>query len=51
MQFFNINILPKLNNLIKEKCLTELLETLEHLGYYGDESVTLLAYLQQEVEA
>ncbi|MUH00088.1 hypothetical protein F7734_50575 [Scytonema sp. UIC 10036] len=49
LNFYVDDILPKLGSLIKEKHLTETLEALECLGYYGDSSVALLIYLQQEV--
>ena len=44
--FYIIDILPQIGALIQQKRLTDLLERLEILGYSGDTSIALLAYLQ-----
>jgi len=51
MNFHYFDILSKIGALIKRKRLTDCLECLEALGYNGDSSITLLAYLQSEAEA
>ncbi|MBW4607130.1 MAG: hypothetical protein KME22_07875 [Hassallia sp. WJT32-NPBG1] len=50
MNFQYFDILPKIGALIKRKRLTDLLECLEKLGYSGDHSIALLAYLQSTGE-
>lgn len=42
------DILPKLDGLIKQKRLTEILKELEYLGYHDDDAIALLTYLQTE---
>ena len=49
LKFCINDILPKLDGLIKQKRLTEMLEGLEDLGYCGDDAIALLAYLQTGV--
>lgn len=47
--FLIVGILPRLGALIKLRRLTDCLECLEVLGYSGDNSIALLAYLQTGV--
>jgi hypothetical protein len=46
MKNSHFDILSKLGGLIKQKRLTETLEAFEHLGFFGEEGITLLIYLQ-----
>ena len=45
--FHIIDILPRIGALIQQKSLTKLLISLESLGYYGDDAIGLLTYLQK----
>ncbi|MFL9458062.1 hypothetical protein AB0756_39500 [Tolypothrix campylonemoides VB511288_2] len=47
-KYYIDDILPSLGRLIKQKRLTDCLNCLELLGYSGDSSITLLAYLLQQ---
>lgn len=44
MNFYRLDILPKIGALIKRKRLTDSLELLEALGYSVDSSIVLLGY-------